>query len=481
MRYCVTKYLRNHFKQFAVLFICLFLLGFATMFAYALGNTNKYIEDRVKGNIAYDISVTGGICDDTFVAGYFEPAKQRDYLDSYYNIRKYCLENDADFIPMVMPYVNNTTIYRSGINDEYTLGQNNYRMINLYGVEESFFDENDIDIIAGRPIENSGEMVVNENTYLYYDGLVVEAQVGDILEIYIPSNRTTNTTIRYYDFYDEPLYFEIVGIYAERKIKTMEVDDADFNLNNRYYIHRDDALGYYDEFMERMQNAHVQNDEYTVLPTLIFHDLSFSFVDEATFIQKEEEIKNLFNANGFEELTYHIESSLDWVNSIIKPLVSMEEAINFFALMFIIMTIILSSLFISLSFYRQRRANAVKMVMGMSYKDVLKERLIENIIVGALGFVLGTILFRLSFFVIIDKIFKDSVAMQNQLLRISSGEVNGFDLFLNVDFDPALVNVPWFYILAIFVLALAIIVILTVILYHLIQPRNIKTALTGGN
>ena len=89
MRYCVTKYLRNHFKQFAVLFICLFLLGFATMFAYALGNTNKYIEDRVKGNIAYDISVTGGICDDTFVAGYFEPAKQRDYLDSYYNIRKY--------------------------------------------------------------------------------------------------------------------------------------------------------------------------------------------------------------------------------------------------------------------------------------------------------------------------------------------------------------------------------------------------------
>lgn len=139
---------------------------------------------------------------------------------------------------------------------------------------------------------------------------------------------------------------------------------------------------------------------------------------------------------------------------------------------------VLSSLFILINYNQSKKADAIKMVLGMKYNDVLKEKVIKNILLTIMGFVASLVLFQFSYPYIIEKIFVDGIKMQNELLRISSGAIDGFNSYLDATSNIDITTVTFNEMIMIVFSMILIITVISVILYKLVQPKNIKKAIT---
>lgn len=476
----IKKHFLHYFKQDILLLVCIIVTGYMWLFSSALDNTNKTIEQNIMKNIGYEVKVSGGVCDaNAFMLGGSSLESKMQIMDSYYGIRQYLLDNNASFTPL---FINKTNGYIILTPKQIELLKDTENYINykyFYGVDNNYFKENDIEIVDGRAIENSGEIVINESTYFIdEENSITEVNIGDTLSVFINYDTVFDSNGIYELIFDEPMVFEVVGKYKERKANILEVEGDDFQLNRRYYISREDALKYYDEYVRLFRENNIRYKTNTDLPLSRLHNVKFTFENEEEFLEKYSEIKRKIGYYSTEDVVYEFSSNLDWVNGVLQPLKLMEEAFNSFTTIFLILMAVLSSLFILINYNQSKKADAIKMVLGMKYNDVLKEKVIKNILLTIMGFVASLVLFQFSYPYIIEKIFVDGIKMQNELLRISSGAIDGFNSYLDATSNIDITTVTFNEMIMIVFSMILIITVISVILYKLVQPKNIKKAIT---
>lgn len=466
MIYRLIKHFKYRYRQYLLPLICFITISYGAMFLYGLSKTNASLQTLVKKDLQYEISISERLFSTTDLQNVV--SKSESYFNEYREIRDILIQNTADFSAISTVYTKDIVINKYAKPDD----DFSFTAVTLYGIEEDFLKDNNIPLIEGRSIQNDGEIIVNKNTRYFKDGELFAPVIGDTIELYLQKAFDASGAI----YYPQPLIFKVVGIYDERRIDVLKANKQDYLLNSRFYVSRNDAIYLLEDWFSLFTQSNASLLDVTI-PSLSFNDASFRFESSEECEKAYPKIKRLFSGYGEEDENYYkVSSNLDEVNAILLPFQSLQATSKNYAGLFLIVICCLMALFITLSAIKNKKEQAIKMTMGLRYFDNLIETLIAYIFILIVGFIIGIIAYHFSYELIITGILKDSIDLQNELLRIASGDIYAFNRYLDLSSIED-VNIPLAYSIITLGSAVVLLSLMIWIIYHCIQPKNIKKAL----
>ena len=135
--------------------------------------------------------------------------------------------------------------------------------------------------------------------------------------------------------------------------------------------------------------------------------------------------------------------------------------------------------FFGFQFRNRRKEFAIKEAMGLKESDLVIEILIENFIVSAMAFFSGFIIYRLSGKIIFNNVFKDSIAIQNSLIRIISGKIDALAEFKSIQINYQMLNNEWAVYLVVYLASAGMIILISYGLFKRLKPKNLHRTLTS--
>lgn len=500
-------YLKNNKIKLLPLYFCVTVLSCLMLLTIFTRSACLYLSAEVKKDIRYEAHLEGRMCSANNFNMYFEAGENIE--EEYQIVKSFLINNNACFHPMLETVVPLQFFCITKDIDSFMErydSKNDAGNICLYGVNENYFDENKIKISEGRNFQpyEKGKIIINENSYQIIDGEPIPIEIGDIISL--PVGIISDRRPEYF----EPevfLEYEVIGKYRERKTDILSSDKKDYKLNHRYYISEEDAIFHMETFFERYRihgkKPSIQFDPRVnlYLPKFAFNDVCFyyenesdlaeginkisSFVkemnDQINQIQRENngvQEDHLNSGNG-EKPNYSFGSSLDLVSGLLTPLEMTQKDIESFMIIDCFVSALILLFFFGFQFRNRRKEFAIKEAMGLKESDLVIEILIENFIVSAMAFFSGFIIYRLSGKIIFNNVFKDSIAIQNSLIRIISGKIDALAEFKSIQINYQMLNNEWAVYLVVYLASTGMIILISYGLFKRLKPKNLHRTLTS--
>lgn len=499
-------YLKNNKVKLLPLFFCVTFLSSLILLTIFTKNACSYLSDEVKKDIKYEAYLEGRMCSEKNFNMYFDVNENIE--EEYLSVKSFLISNDARFQPVLESVVPSQFFCISN-NIDLFMGNNNYEYsvssVCLYGVEEPFFGENQIEIIEGRNFEahENGKIIINENTYQIIDGKPSLIEIGDVISLpvgIVSYGRPEDFEPEIY------LEYEVIGKYRERKVDVLSSDTKDYKLNRRYYISKEDTMFHLESFFD-IYREYGKKPALTVdsrvsfyLPRFTFNNVCFCYENENdlengikdidSFVQginyrineahkNEENFQENVSYDDREKKPYYsLNSSLDLASSLLSPLEMVEKDISIFLAIDGIISVFILLLFFGFQFRNRKKEFAIKEVMGLKEKDLIAEIAIENYFVSTLAFIAGFAIYRFSGKIVVNTIFNDSIAIQNSLIRIISGRIDALTDYKAIQISYHVLENEWLIYLVLYLATTILVSLISCFLFEKTKPKNLHRILT---
>ena len=481
--------------------ICAFL-----MFSRYIREANKALQDQMKEGLPYEITLSGRMTSLDRYSDYFR--NEQNIEEEYKNLKNYLDEHDADYHPVTIVYTTEYTI--SEDPDAYIRNYAGNAILDvrvvLFGAEPAYFEEHDIEIAEGRPMRegNFSEIVVNENMLILENGTVRQIEVGDVLSfpIGIVIDRKNGGTI--IPDAKEYLEYEVVGTYKSRAVDVFAGGTAEYKLNQRYYVSKEDCIYHLERFFNQyhlrrlIPGLHAGTNFISYyMPSSMLSDVRLTYDDEALMKKGIEDLEKLFKTLNQDEenasrplsidpaektekkIRYEYSTSLDAVEKIMSALESLEENIKLFTIIDFFVSIVIVFLILNIELKRRSREFSVKQVTGMSPENVFYEAVLEYGAISLLASLSGVVLSMIISPVLVKNAFSRSVQLQNELIRISSGRIDALNDYSSIDLDRLSIHIGFPYVLMSLIVPIVAVSLFTILIVRHILKDSIRKSLNS--
>lgn len=205
-------------------------------------------------------------------------------------------------------------------------------------------------------------------------------------------------------------------------------------------------------------------------------DLRRSLNSELSLLNKLATMRNYSDDNHL----YKLASTEDLVEKIILPFSSLSENINIYKNVFIVISILMFGMIILINARRRINELAIKTSMGMKYYSVMNELVIENCIIVLIGSAIAIWVYNYTVVDIVSRMLEECINLQNSLYRITSKDIKGLNEAFSIFGDFSNVKVDYIYYVIVIGMVLLLTITLTIIVYIINQPKNVKEALMSS-
>ena len=309
-------------------------------------------------------------------------------------------------------------------------------------------------ITEGNNIKNSNDLIVS-NELLLEEHIFRESFDDIVIPKHIPPKLNDEMEMQYEVSYDNEHDFTRYSILGEHVFKVSGFfDPSSLNtiLNSDKYSYADVIMSvsglkdYYLEYKEKCDNFEKEPKDFSGLmvfistfyvegPSFTTKKASFHFdnLDDAlTFKEKAEDylnsnIASLDHAERYADLVFNADSGENDIDHILEPFTALRRNLDS-SIIFIVILCVLLYLIFSYNILKGRQKELmIRRSMGEGRFRQFKQYLFENILIALIVLVIGFVLDALVISALVQKMFERSIAIQNDLKRVATGELLYFE------------------------------------------------------
>lgn len=456
-------YLKRNIYKSLPLFLVIFFFILLFMTFDSINISSQYLTNELKNDLSYEIKIQNRLCN---INDFNKYANGSDFYAEFSLIYDFLNKYPSDFYPVINIYEQNSNL------------DANPRWL-IYGVDENYFEENNIDIIEGTIFDkDKKEIIANKKMKILENGVAREIQIGDIVSL--PIGYRTNDRFKIapiVEYYEE---YEVVGLYKPRNPRIDKYEE-DYLLNERYYVSQKECIDLYENFISLYRENNLKtlySDKYYV-PNFHFSGVSLKFENEEEMNKAYKLIESDFISfnNKLKDIkpdadTYSLTTTDEYINNIMYPFKSLNDNFTLIEIVMIIASIIIVVLIVSLNIKNRMKEFGIKRVLGMHNFQVALAYIVENIIICLLASFLSILIYKLFIASFLNNVVSDNLNVLSELVRIA-----GDDKIISINFNSHFINPNVSAYLPLVLFSLLIVAILSLILYLLFTHKNLRETL----
>ena len=456
-------YLKRNIYKSLPLFLVVFFFILLFLTFDSINISSQYLTNELKKDLSYEIKIQNRLCN---INDFNKYANGSDFYAEFSLIYDFLNKYPSNYYPVINIYEQNSNL------------DANPRWL-IYGVDENYFEENNIDIIEGTIFDkDKKEIIVNEKMRVLDDEVARDVQVGDIVSL--PIGYRINDRFKIapiVEYYEE---YEVVGLYKPRNPRIDKYEE-DYLLNERYYVSQKECIGLYEDFISlyRENNLKTLSSDKYYVPNFHFSSVSLKFENEEEMNKAYKSIDSdliSFN-NKLKETkpdadTYTLTTTVEYINSILSPFKSLNDNFALIEMVMIVASIIIVVLIMSLNIKNRMKEFGIKRVLGMHNFQVALAFIVENIIICLSASFLSILIYKLFIASFLNNIVSENLNVLSELVRIA-----GDDTIISVNFNNHFFNSNVGIYLSLFLLSLLIVATLSLVLYLLFTYKNLRDTL----
>ena len=443
------KYLRQNPYRTLLRAVILFVMSFVLFAAWDLRKAESDLKKELSLSVPITYNLNGSAAymqnEETFFSGN-GPSTSRFYFDA--------MIKTLEGIEEVMSYseVSSADIHLM-LSASVTSSEGS-RGVNILVLDDDTLAKFSSYITAGQNIEKANDVMVSDELTLI-ETVFIESFDEEVTPKEIAPKQGETLSMEYYVSYDNdtdiPQYsylgnheFTVSGFFNPSALSTILNSDkysyADVIMSisglKDYYL---DYKEKYDEFEKtpvEINGLEVFISKFNIEgPSFVTEKASFHFdnLDDAlTFKEKAESylnsnIASLDHAERYADLVFNADSGENDIDHILEPFTALRRNLDS-SIIFIVILCVLLYLIFSYNILKGRQKELmIRRSMGEGRFRQFKQYLFENILIALVVLAIGFVLDALVISALVQKMFERSIAIQNDLKRVATGELLYFE------------------------------------------------------